>query len=260
MRIKTVQWNIGGGCIREVGSDAAVAESYSEDGLGHIVAILKQLTPDIVTLQEVHSDEAEDQAEEVAREVGYPYVVHDSYDMSHVRSGKKLGQAILSRFPISRHQFTFFHNPQYKLQRENGEVWTSHNKGVTSCLLEVQGVGLFTQTLHLFPFRKFGVDLHDPAASRVIDDISSKIATSAPVALLQGDFNINESELRHLFPKVFTKTMQEVVQETPTTPRGRRYAHILFRGLQLVESKVITDVLTDHFLVYSEFELNSHNV
>ena len=71
MKIRTLQWNIGGGKIRDINSDPtkeidSVISSYSEEGLDYIITNIKELNVDIITLQETHSDKNTIQAEVIA--------------------------------------------------------------------------------------------------------------------------------------------------------------------------------------------------
>ena len=73
--------------------------------------------------------------------------------------------------------------------------------------------------------------------------------------ILEGDFNYDNFSLKGFLPDIFSKDIQEVVLKEPTKPSGKKYDHIIYRGLKHHISKVIFTVLTDHFPVYSEFKL-----
>jgi len=216
---------------------------------------LKSTIPDIITLQETHASESRVQAKEIAMKLGMSYYYNDDHDDSHLEKGQKLGLAVISRFPLSGHNFELFYNPKYKWHRPNGEVWISHNKGITSCTAEIDEVKLKLQTLHLIPFRKFGVDIISDETKDIRDDISLKITKDYAPYLLQGDFNFNDESLKAFLPAIFSDGLQELDQEKPTTPKGRIYDHILYQGLELKKYNIIDDVLTDHFPIISKFEL-----
>jgi endonuclease/exonuclease/phosphatase (EEP) superfamily protein YafD len=73
--------------------------------------------------------------------------------------------------------------------------------------------------------------------------------------LVQGDFNLDFSSLKEILA-TFMQNTEEVIQNQPTNPKGRKLDHIVFSGLSLVKSSVLDDVLTDHYPVVSKFELN----
>ena len=90
MLLKTVQWSIGGGTIREETSDATADESYKIDGIEYIINILKELSRNIITLQETHANEIVVQAKMIAEALGFPFYFNDDYDDSHVEAGWRL--------------------------------------------------------------------------------------------------------------------------------------------------------------------------
>lgn len=255
MKIKTIQWNIGGGKIRKAGSDASKDESYSIDGLSYIINILKKNQADIITLQEIHSKRGYNQAKIIAKKLGFKYFYNDTYDNSHIEMGQKLCQAIISRFPLSQHKFELFYNPKYKIVQASGKLWVTHDKGISSCMINIQGQKLFLQTLHLFPFKRFEVPSIGEQTKKVRLSVTQKIMSKHPLYLLQGDFNFNNQSLKKFLPDIFVDNLKEILQKESTTPKGRKYDHILYKGLKLKKSKVIKRVLTDHLPIYTEFEM-----
>lgn len=255
MQITTVQWNIGGGKVRAVDGAVDLLASYNSDGLAVIVELLQKNKPDIVTLQEIHADSSSNQAETIARAIGFHYVVSDFYADSHIETGQRLGQAILSRFPITNHHFELFLNPHFEAIWEDGSKALSHDKGVTSCAVDIDGVTFDVKTLHLIPFSRFNIDPHSNEAESVLEDVMDKLRSDFPNLLIQGDFNLDFSSLKEILP-TFMQNMDEVVQNLPTNPKGRKLDHVVFRGLYLNGSSTIDTVLTDHYPVITKFELN----
>lgn len=253
MILRTVQWNIGGGKIRRAEDDPNADGMYCQEGLASIVELLKTYQPDIVTLQETHQNEQGDQAKVLSEALGLPYFVTDSYDTSHIDPTQKLSQAILSRFPIRQHSFEFFFNPPYKKTMDDGREWTSHNKGISTAEIDVQGKEIVVQTLHMIPYRKFDVDFNDKNGSMVRESIEKQIEITRSPYLLQGDFN--HPDIPVLLPGVFKRGLEEGAVQLPTTPRGRIYDHVLFRGLTLTSQAIDSNVLNDHFPIVSSFEL-----
>ncbi len=256
MKLTTVQWNIGGGKIRDTDSDVTLPASYSLDGLGHIAETLKAINPDIITLQETHAADGTSQPQALAEQLGYSYWTNDEYADSHVEDGFRLGQGIISRYPINNHKFRMFHNPHYQAEWEEGIV-TSHDKGITTCDIDIDGQALALMTLHAIPFRPFNIDPLSEDAREVREDMQSKIQNDSELMLLQGDFNYNEKSLESLLPSIFRPKLYEALQSQPTTPKGRFYDHVAFRGLRLDTSTADSSKLTDHYPVISTFDLPS---
>lgn len=253
MILCTVQWNIGGGKIRGAEDDPNAYGIYCQEGLESIIEALKTYQPDIVTLQETHQSDEGDQAKILSEALGLPHFVSDPYDTPHIDPTQKLSQAILSRFPIRQHSFEFFFNPPYRKTMSDGEEWVSHNKGISTVEIEVQGREVVLQTLHMIPYRKFDVDFNDKNGSMVRESIEKQIEISRSPYLLQGDFN--HSDISALLPGVFKNGLEEGAEKLPTTPRGRLYDHVLFRGLTLTSQTIDSNVLNDHFPIVSTFEL-----
>lgn len=254
MIFKTIQWNIGGGKIREAVADAAVSKNYLHDGLDHISEIIKKYNPDVVFLQEVHSNERFSQTQILSKKIKLNYYFDDVYDQSHLEDEQKLGQAIISRFLLENHQFEFFYNPKFETISENGEKWVSHNKGVSTCLSKINNRIICLETLHALPFRKFYINPLSEVAVLLRESMVKKIKHDS-VFLLEGDFNFDNPSLLDFLPGIFNDNEKEVILKEPTTPEGRFYDHIVFKNIHHNFSKVISEVLTDHFPVYSEFKI-----
>ncbi len=256
MILKTIQWNIGGGKIRKSESDPTLDGSYNLDGLEYIIGKLKDFNADIVTFQESHAGLSSIQAKIIAEEVSYPYWINDEYDDSHIEDGQRLCQSILSKYPINNHKFKLFNNPHFEVLSEKGEKWISHDKGYTSVSIDLPSdIKLSLGTLHAIPFKIFNKSYSDREVLDVLKDISQKVIKSikAPF-LLQGDFNLNDSSLRSYFPNLL-EIIDEILVQQSTTPKGRKYDHVLYKGLSVINNKIYDNILTDHYLVYSEFEV-----
>jgi len=221
--------------------------------MSHIIAVIQGMDPDIVTLQETHSKGGVIQAQIISEQTGLRYFINDEYDNSHIEEGQRLGQAIISRFPLSNRRFELFYNPHFSVTQPNGDVWISHDKGTTSCIVSfTMGVSLLVRTLHLIPFKRFKVDMASAEAKAVLADVVEKTKRGH---ILQGDFNFDIPNLRDIVPEMFVGiSRHEFAQTAPTTPTGRRYDHVVYKGISGVKSCVIDSVLTDHYPLWSSFE------
>ena len=75
-------------------------------------------------------------------------------------------------------------------------------------------------------------------------------------ALIQGDFNIDRPGVQPYLRQLFARAgLAEVAIDDPTTPGGRRYDHILYRGLALKSKRIVPGVRTDHYPVIATFEV-----
>lgn len=255
MTIRTLQWNIGGALTRKHDADPVDDASYAHEDLDSIAGVIRDAGADIVTLQEVHGDGVRLQASEIAQRLGLAHVVYDVYAASHLVEGQSLGQAIISRYPILSHDFAWFFNPKITMTQENGQTWTMHDKGVTRCLLDVDGHLVEVETLHMPPFRRFAIDPLAPKWRALREDYARKLSSNTATVLIQGDFNFDQPTVADLLPDLVAAGLQEEPCEGPTSPYGKMYDHVLFKGLHLQSQCIITDARTDHFPIVSEFSL-----
>lgn len=238
MEIKTLQWNIGG---------AKDANNSRLDVLKDIVEIIRRENPDFITLQEVHSKGSFSQAKLIADILGYAHFINDEYDDSHIESGFRLGQSIISKYPSLKHSFQLFKNPNLSIERPDGSTWVTHDRGITTCMATVDSIEITVQTLHVTPFHRFNVDYMSDEAREARESLNKYISDNQPL-IVQGDFNFNNSSLSDFVAKVGNGNIEEIKNEIPTRPNGKISDHILYRGLKLEGFIVISEgVKTDHF-------------
>lgn len=254
MKLKTLQWNIGGGKIRDTND---VDGPYRFEGVEYIIEELFKHNPDIITLQETHQNTGYHQTKIIAERLGYRYFINDVYDESHIEKGQGLGQAILSKFPIINHSFSFFENPKLELITPQGEKWVSHNKGASRVLVQINNATILeVSTLHLVPFRRFNVDVLSDDFKKLRENIQSLISPTRGIYLLQGDFNFDNKSLAGLLDSFFNgNDIKEVEQNKSTTPKNRAYDHIVYKGIKHIASETVDTVLTDHYPIISLFDL-----
>src|SRR5579859_1760779 len=149
--LKTAQWNIGGAKLLKDCANPNLISSYSEDGLKAVIDVLGQEQPDIITLQETHESVELSQPQAIAEALGYQGWVNDTWNQSHLELGQKLGQAVIAKLPIIGHSSELFVNPLWQVEWENGAGATSHDKGITTCQLDLGDKQLRVQNLHLIP-------------------------------------------------------------------------------------------------------------
>lgn len=254
MKLKTVQWNIGGGKLLQEDVDPTLLSSYQGDGIDKIIAFLREQDADIITLQETHAANGHSQTEVIANALGYPGWVNDEYADSHIEAGQRLGQGIVSRFPLENHSFEWFDNPNLEVVWEDGSLAKTHDKGRTRCSFAIDGHDFIIQTFHAIPFRRYHVAPDSDLAKKIVADMGSKLLVEGD-GLLQADFNLSVDSLKELMPDLFKSGFQEIIQDVPTSCRGYHVDHVLYRGLTLKNHKTVNNVMTDHYPIVSEFEL-----
>ena len=231
---------------------------YKHDALGALIDVLKKHNPDIITIQESHTDDGANQAAIIAKELGLEFVANDVYDESHLEPGQGLSQAVISRFPIKNHSFLMFYNPHLETLSPTGERWLSHDKGVTTCLVDLgNGITMNVKTSHSFPYRRFHIEPFDEKLIPLRADMAEKLKPDSDIYLYKGDLNYNEYSVEPLLPDLIKDGIKEVILSEPTTPKGRKYDHVIYKGIRHINSVVINDTLTDHFPIYSEFDIQA---
>ncbi len=256
MELTTLTWNIGGGKLLQDGADPLRIASPAENGLDVIARLLESERPGVITLQETQRKERHDQVELIAGSLGYEHYFHDSTSQSHIDTDCRLGHCVISKYPISQHRFGLFENPNAQVTREDGSTATTHDKGFSSCVVSIGDAQIEVTTLHLIPFSMFKIELESRTAQGILQDVAGKLLPTRDKALIQGDFNIDRPRVRPHLRQLFARAgLAEVAIDEPTTPGGRRYDHILYKGLALKSKRIVPGVRTDHYPVVATFEV-----
>lgn len=256
MKLKTVTWNIGGGKLLEDGEDPTKMASYSVDGIESIAKWLEEISPDIMAIQEAHGNEDGNQIQYIAKYLGYDYYFYDPTSDSHVDDSQKLGNGLISKYPISNQKVGRFFNPNITFQLED-RVRQTHDKGYGSCDITIGNIAIHATTLHLIPFRSVGIEFDSETGKKIISSISSELQNESDTdfQLIQGDFNIDANTVSgHLAPLFSANKLSEIVLDGPTTPNERMYDHVLYNGLNLKKVDIDSGVKTDHYPVTCDFE------
>ncbi len=232
-----LQWNIGGA-----------------PKLQGICRVIKELKPKIITLQEAHIGHDLNQIKEIAKRCGYKYWICDNYDVSHLDKTKMLSQGIISVFPLKKHSFFYFNLPRFNALIGNKNI-KSHIHGLTGCYLDFNGHSINIKTLHSLAYYKFGLGLNSPIIKQYRKQLESKLL-SKNIFIAQGDFNYDSKGLKKFLPKLFNNKTKEVKLTGPTTPKGKFFDHVIFSGLKVLKTKIISSVPTDHYPILTTFVIN----
>lgn len=252
-------WNIGGGHVLRPGANPAELASFTDEGLDSFVKTLEsEPKADVVALQEVHSKGSFNQAEEIAKRLGYSFV-RRVLSPSHVGTGYDAGLALLTPHKIIDSRDGLFTNPNIETKWEWGETKKSHDKGYLSFTIDVNGEPIEITTFHLFPFRRLGLgtELTLPKAQTMLRDIGSHLASNSDIRkqIKLGDFNIDHPTVRQFLPELFDAETTEAELPDPTTPKGRYYDHVIFRGMNLLGLEINDKARTDHYPVRARFKI-----
>ncbi len=203
--------------------------------LERIARVITSVKPDLVALQEVdqrgaRTDEV-DQPAELARLTGLHVVFGGNIDLE----GGKYGNAVLSRYPIARHE-------NHALPRfDDGE-----QRGVLDVEIEVPGVreSLPLLATHLDHRRD---DRERRASAEAINQL---VFGSARSSILAGDLNATpDSDVLRTIDSVWSRS-QANLPTIPVAEPSRQIDYVLFRPAgrwQVVETRVLDEaVASDH--------------
>lgn len=246
--MKIVQLNISG-ALKYAGSSP---DDYKVDGsiLTAYIKWFKDLSPDVICLQEAHSDDANgsnSQAEQIAQALGYNFF-NTALSESHLESGKFLSLAILTKLEIKAPEFIILKLGLY-FPKSDGSLVPEHDKGVQRVHLS-QGAKTFTLCNVHFPYaRGFKRDVMEDEFKPVRAALARILLEESGNEIICGDFNSHGYNLDHIFPELFTKDkLAESFNVKTTTPNGYyQLDHVLYSPQKFdVESYSLQEVGSDH--------------
>ncbi len=213
--------------------------------LARIAGVILSVQPDLVALQEVDRNVKRtgnvDQSFELARLTG----MHVAFGENIQLQGGQYGNAVLSRFPIKRHQNHLMPN------LDNGE-----QRGVLVAEIMVPGLDdlLLLYATH-FDHRRD--DRERVLSSKAVNTLVQR--TSKP-ALLMGDLNdVIGSETLEQLSTTWSPTSDQPLPTVPVADPKRQIDFILVRPTgrwKIIEIRVLDEaVASDHRAIYAQLEL-----
>ena len=107
----------------------------------------------------------------------------------------------------------------------------------------------------MVPFRKMGEDFLDNRFRHIRDMIEKIILDRDLPEIICADMNYNE-DIEMLIPAVFENSFISILNDEPTTPKGRSYDKIIISKEWKIKSTNILKGKADHFLCYADIGLN----
>jgi endonuclease/exonuclease/phosphatase family metal-dependent hydrolase len=246
--MRIASWNIGGGFISTDGTD-----EYNSSDIDYIATNLKEINPDIVCLQEVHKSEDLDQASFLAKELGLDFFHSESTADSHLQDGQKLCIGILSRYQITSIAFHSLRNPLLTMMWR-GKEGTSHDKGLVEAQIKTPHGLITVFSAHMLPFHRFERSFLEDDFTDIREEIQTILLSTNLPTLLGADMNFED--INTLLPGI-SKKYQSLLPNEPTTPRHNRIDKILASSDFTVQNSGIITGQADHYLCWSELNLQS---
>ena len=251
--MKIATWNIGGGFISKNNN-----LDFNEENLDYFVEEIKKINPDIICLQETHTSENTNQPKEIAKKLGYNYFRTKKVSDSHLKINQKLSLAIISKFPITDSKIHKLPNPNMEFIWRNKKVM-SHDKIIFETRIKYNDKIIKVFSGQMSPFRKFGRDFLEDDFSNIRNKIEKIILKEKMPTIFCADMNFN-GDIKKLLPNVFEKKFQAVLNNKPTTPKGRTYDKIIVsKEWTKLKSKIVVGK-ADHYLCVADLNLfYAHN-
>lgn len=219
--------------------------------LERIARVIRLVEPDIVALQEVDKTVKRTQGVDQPAELARLTKLHVAFGANIELQGGHYGNAVLSRFPITRHK-------NHLLPK----IDESEQRGVMVAEIKLPGANmplLFFAT-HL-DFR--ADDRERLSSAKAINDLAAKHPRRP--ALLAGDLNDTpESETLRRFAAVWTRANEKPMATVPVDRPTKQIDFILYRPQdrwKVIEVKVLEEAIaSDHRAVFAVLKLQPSGV
>lgn len=289
--IKIMTWNIGflyGKGSEGPGYEYKPKEFYDER-LKKIASQIKEWNADIICLQEIdfksHRSHGIDQAQFIAMEAGYPYVAEaTSWDANYIPfpywptsrhfGSMKSGGAILSKYPIVRHEVELLAKPASHAWWYN--IFYLH-RYLQNAVIQVGETKFSVVNLHLEAFDKSDRQTQ-------IRHLLAKIK-SEKVDFVAGDFNMvpasaakkrnfpqstddyendrsfelmRESGMLEAIPEEIYSKDESLYFTFPSWKPDRRLDYIFYRqNRKMMRAEVMNSNISDHLPLRASFQIGT---
>lgn len=229
---------------------------YDHENIEYFTEQISAFSPDIVCLQEVHTNDDRSVAADIARLMGYEYVYNEVVSPSHIDDDYSLGLAILSREKLTSKKFIRYPYPDFPLYFADGRPAIVHHKGVQ--IAEWNGITI--ANTQMLPLPVFGKTYNEGEGAGLARKIDAQLMTLFTTPLIFcGDFNYDSPQL--IYPGTYDKlTLGEALPSELTRPNRdgvkKTPDHILYSKELVVDHAKIMPVEADHYLCFAELTLN----
>jgi len=248
--LKVISWNIAGGhTIKSLDMF-----DYEKENLSYFADMIRKYAPDVICLQETHSNESRSIASELAKLLHYEFVYENAASPSHIDESFMLGQAIISRIPLKNMRTIVYPYPTFPLLFSDGREAAHHDK-----ILQIAQWGkVMIANTQMMPLKIFSEEYDTENGAGFSKEIDEVLTSSLDTPLIFcGDFNFNQPV--NAFPKMYKKfSIANALPDSVTRPDTTEKLapdHILYSPeLSIINAKVV-ETQTDHFLCFAEFKI-----
>ena len=245
--IRFATWN-----VRE-GRQISHPMEFEDSSMVENVALLKEYQVDIIALQEVDNPATTSRVLKIIEaRTDLKHIASMRLSRSSFEGDESAGVAIASRFPFQYTHQELLPNPKLPITWNGGES-ISHDKGLLTCVMNVNDIRICFISIHVFPFHRFGRDAGDAELTNVWQKVST--CTNAPggPVVLAGDFNTQD---RLLVSGVARGDMSSAFKGV-ATHNGKETDDILFsRHFEMLGDPQAVVNFSDHHLCIVSLRLN----
>lgn len=226
--------------------------AYNEgEDLEYIANELKKLAPDVVCLQESHTNKHDSLAKRLAAKAGYAHVIDAPNCPSHIDSAYRLSNAIVSHKSLTRTRIVDLPMATFPLIYK-GKTVTPYER--VAVFAEVSGITV--GTMHTEPLEDFGQSYTFGEGAKLAGQIDKVLAPLLRNPFVfAGDWNTGDVQTAH---KLLLDVMDaKEVMLGDTRPFGVQSDHIITSRSLVVADLGVVKTNTDHFLCWVDIELPS---
>ena len=209
---------------------------FSKVSVDEYITYFKAKNLDVLSLSEVHLEDktTSSMVAHIAGKLGMEHYTSLALSESHLDTSKKLGMAVVSRFPIKRQEEFTIPSPKIEVDRPNGEHWVMMDKGGQRVYLDVDGREVSLVNFSYFPFHHFNRRVDEPDFASLRGQLLTVLTdnpSDAPT-IITGDFNSRGIPVPQAFPELFAGDALRQAVDVPTTVIGydnEQLDHILYQ-------------------------------
>lgn len=246
MELIIVTWNIAGGHTIH---DEEQQFAYNPEDIEYFIRELKDLSPDVICLQETHINSKRSIANEIANEIGDLFCFEQNNSPSHIDPEYRLGNAVLSKYPFKKKDNFTLPHPTFPLTLNGKDVSSPamrHDKGFQvvefdfSTLVNIQMLPL------AFLGTPYDADNGKSFAKEMEDDMNLECGSAG---IICGDFNYRAASDLY---KNLLSDMEDTLPGAPTRPGEKKTDYIFCRNEFTVLDSGIINTKTDHYLCWTK--------
>jgi endonuclease/exonuclease/phosphatase family metal-dependent hydrolase len=239
--------------------------------MDNILAFLKQEDPDIISLQEVYNSHDESMPRNfrtldvLNKELTLPYSgFSPAFKNTKKEKEAVQGNAVLSRFPISKTTEMFYDEPykEYFDHEQNPKEFPFVPRNLQHCEIQLERL-----TLNVFNTQGiWGTDGHDNERRLQMGNIIYEEVTKTKNVILAGDFNLFpdtkamepiQQELHNVFKNELTTSFNMKRKTDPNTNYATSVVDMMFvsQNIKVLEHSCPEVDISDHLPLIATLEI-----